>query len=136
MRRSLPPRWRALALLLVAALVALVTGGATHGWKTVLYVLPILVLVLAFLYAMAGRDTDYGAALRRERDERQAAQRLKMQALVGRVLSLAVAGAYAIAVAAKAVLWPWAILIGLLAISFVAGQLIYGERGGTGDDAT
>jgi len=136
MRRSLPPRWRAVALLIVVASVAVVTGGATHGWKTVIYVLPIPLVVLVFVYTMAGRDTDSGAALRLERDERQAALRLEMQALVGRVLSLAVAVAYAVAVAAKAVLWPWAILIGLMAISFIAGQVLYGERrGGPGDDA-
>jgi hypothetical protein len=137
MRRSLPPRWRALVLLLVAALGAVAIGGATHGWRSVLYVLPIPLAILAFVYIMAGRDSDYGAALRLERDERQAVLRLKMQALVGRVLSLAVAVAYVVAVAAKAMLWPWAVLLGVMVISFIAGQLIYGERrGGIGDDAT
>jgi hypothetical protein len=128
MMRSLPPRWRVPALLIVAALIALVIGGTKHGWKTVLYMLPIPLIVGIFLYIMAGRDSDYGAALRRQLDERQAFQRLKMQALVGRVLSLAVAIAYIVAVAAKVVLWPWAILLGLMATSLVAGQLIYGER--------
>ncbi len=128
--RALPPRWRSPAILGAVALVALVIGGASHGWKTVLYVLPIPLAVATFMYAMAGRDSDYGAVLRRQLDERQALQRLKIQALVGRVLSLAVVIAYFIAIAAKAVLWPWAILLGVMAISFFAGQLIYGERGG------
>jgi hypothetical protein len=87
-------------------------------------------------FVMAGRDTDYGAALRRRLDQRQERQRLEMQALVGRVLSLAVGIAYVVAIAARAVLWPWAILLGLTVISFIAGRLIYGERcGGPGTDA-
>jgi hypothetical protein len=136
MRRSLPPRWRAPALLIIAALIALVVGGASHGWKTVLYVIPIPLAVGTFLFVMAGRDTDYGAALRRQLDERQKLQRLEMQALVGRVLSLAVGISYVVAIAARAVLWPWAILLGLTVISFIAGRLIYGERGGgPGTDA-
>jgi hypothetical protein len=130
MRRSLPARWRAPTLLIIAALIALVVGGASHGWKTVLYVIPILLAVGAIVFVMAGRDTDYGASLRHERDERQALQRLKIQALVGRVLSLAVATAYLIASIAKAALWPSAILLALMAISFIAGQLVYGQRRG------
>jgi hypothetical protein len=37
--------------------------------------------------------------------------------------------AYAVAVAAKAKLWPWAILLGLMALSFVAGRLLYAPHG-------
>ena len=49
MRRSLPLRWRAPAVLIIAALIALVVGGASHGWKTVLYVIPIPLAVETFL---------------------------------------------------------------------------------------
>jgi hypothetical protein len=49
MRRSLPPRWRAPAVLIIVALIALVVGGASHGWKTVLYVIPIPLAVGTFL---------------------------------------------------------------------------------------
>jgi hypothetical protein len=127
MRRSLPPRWRAPAVLLVAALVALVIGGAIHGWVTVLYVLPIPLAVGTFLFLMSGRDSDYGALLRRQLDERQVLKRLKVQALVGRVLSLAVVISYGVSIAAKSARWPWAILVGLMAISFIAGLLFYRE---------
>jgi hypothetical protein len=96
----------------------------------VLYVIPIPLAVGTFLFVMAGRDTDYGAALRRQLDERQEVQRLEMQALVGRVLSLAVGISYVVAIAARAVLWPSEILLGLTVISSIAGRLIYGERGG------
>lgn len=133
MTRSIPPRWRAPAILTVAVLASLVAGGATHGWKTVLYVLPIPLAVLVFMYVNAGRDTDYGASLRFQLDERQRLQRLQKQALVGRVLSLAVVIGYPVALAVGATIWPWAVLLGVIAVSFVAGQLAYSERGGGGD---
>jgi hypothetical protein len=128
MRRSLPARWRAPTLLTIATLIALAVGGASHGWNTVLYIIPIPLVVGTFLFAMAGRDGDYGAALRGERDERQALQRLAIQALVGRVLSLSVATAYIVAIASNAVLWPSAILLALTATAFITGQLVYGDR--------
>jgi hypothetical protein len=134
MRGSLPPRWRAPAILVVAGLAALVIGGASHGWVTVLYVLPIPLAVGTFLCLMSGRDSDYGALLRRQLDERQVIKRLRVQALVGRVLSLAVVISYGISIAAKSARWPWAILAGLMAISFVAGLLYYREQA-DGSDA-
>jgi hypothetical protein len=132
MRQSLPSRWRAPVVLTIAALVALGIGGASHGWTSVLYVLPIPLAVGVFVFVNAGRDTDYGASLRLQFDERQQLQRLKIQALVGRVLSIAVAVAYAVVLAAHAVVWPWAVLLGLMAASYVGGRLLYGEgRGGS-----
>jgi hypothetical protein len=131
---SISPRLRAPALLAAAAVVALGVGGATHGWASVADVLPIPLVAVVALFILGGRDSDRGAAVRRQLDERQAEQRLKVQALVGRVLSLAVAVAYIVATATRATLWPWAVLLGLLAVSFLAGWLAYGERGGVRDD--
>jgi hypothetical protein len=65
---------------------------------------------------------------RRQVDERQAAQRLQVQALVGRVMGLAVA--YSIAVATGSALWLYGILLGVLVLSLLAGWLRYGEHGG------
>ena len=130
MRRSLPSRWRALMVLAIAALVALGIGAAHHGWKSVLYVLPIVLAIGIFAFVTSGRDTDYGAALRAEFDERQQLQRLKTQALVGRVLSIAVTFAYVVVLVAHAIVWPWAVLLALMAASFIGGRLLYGERGG------
>jgi len=120
---------RAPALLAVASLVALAAGGASHGWGSVADVLPIPVVAVVAVYILGGRDSDTGAAIRRQLDERQAQQRLMVQALAGRVLSIAVAVGYIVAAATKADLWPWAILLGLVAVSLLAGRLAYGEGG-------
>jgi hypothetical protein len=85
-------------------------------------VAPIPIVVVVALVALSGRDSDTGAMVRGQLDERQEYERLRVQALVGRVLSIAVAIAYAIAVAADSKLWPWAILIGLMAVSFLVGR--------------
>lgn len=129
MRRFMSPRLRAPVVFALAAVVAVVIGGADHGWASVGFVAPVLVVVFVALFVLAGRDSDPGAVIRRQVDERQANQRLKVQALVGRVLSLAVAVAYIIAMATKAMLWPWAILIGLVGGTFLIGWLLHGEHG-------
>jgi hypothetical protein len=129
MSRSLPPRWRAPAILIAAAIVALVIGGVTHGWSTVPEILPIPVAVGVWLYMNAGRDTDYGAFLRRELDERQRLRRLRTQALVGRTLSVGLGVAYVVALATGSQIWPWVVGVGLMAVTFVVGFVAYGEGG-------
>jgi hypothetical protein len=128
MNTHLPPRLRTPALFAVLAIAVLAIGGAVHGWKTVLDVLPVPIAVIIGLYLWAGRDSEAGALIRHDLDERQAAARLKVQALVGRVLSLAVAVAYVVASTSKTTLWPWAVLLGLTVGTFLIGWLMYGEH--------
>ena len=128
MKRFIPPRLRALAILGIGAVITLAIGGATHGWSTVVDVVPIVVVVVGAFYVLGRRDGDTGDLIRHQVDERQAQERLKVQALVGRVASLAAAVGYIVASAAKTSLWPWAILLGLVAISFIGGRLVYGEH--------
>jgi hypothetical protein len=138
MRRSIPPRLRAPALLAVAVVVAVVLEGATRGWSSLLHAPGPLgiaaVAVVGFAWWARWSDTDLGAVMRREPDERQAYARLRVQALVGRALSLAVAVGYLIASATKVALWPWAALLGVMVVAFVAGWLVYGDRGGGHDN--
>jgi MFS family permease len=134
-RRSMSPRLRAPVVLAAASLVALAIGGATHGWASVPDVVPIPVVLVVGFFILGGRDSDPGAAVRRQLDERQVEQRLKVQALVGRVMSLAAAVGYIVASATSATLWPWAVLLGLVVISFLAGWVAYGQgRGLHGQD--
>jgi len=123
------------AVFVLLAVVPLAIGGAAYGWASVLFVAPIVLAVAVGLYVLGGRDSDMGAVIRRQVDERQADHRLRVQAFVGRVMGIAVAVAYSIAVATKTTLWPYAMLLGVLAISLLAGWLIYGEHSSGGGDA-
>ena len=60
--------------------------------------------------------------------ETRAYRRLKMQALVGRVLSLAVAVISIVAAGAKVTLWPVAVLVALIPLSLLAGWAMYREH--------
>jgi ABC-type xylose transport system permease subunit len=130
MIRSLPPRLRAPLAVLIVGVVALSIGGAAHGWLTVLYVAPIFIVAAVGYYIWAGRDTDTASLIRREPDERQADLRLKVQALIGRTLSLAVAVAYLVAASVHARLWPFAALVAVPLVVGVIGWAIYREHDG------
>lgn len=135
MRNVLPARLRGPALVAAASVVVVIVGGATHGWGSVAYVVPIPVLLIVAVVIAARRDSDLGAAVRHETDERQAAFRRQVQALVGQVLALAVVVGYIVAAATKSTLWPWEVMLGLIALSVLAGWLLYGDRTPRGDDA-
>lgn len=129
MKRSIPRRAGVPALLAIVSAAAIAVGGATRGWSGVAYVVPIpIVLVLAF-FVLGSRDTDTGALIRRDLDERQALERLEVQALVGRALSVATAVAYTVAWVTGTTLWPWGAMLGVMAVAFVGGRLVYTDHG-------
>jgi hypothetical protein len=129
MKRSVSPRLRTPAIMGVGGAVVLAVGGAIHGWATVVAVLPVLLVATVGYYVWAGRDTDVAAVIRHQTDERQTILRLKMQALVGKVMSGAAVLAYLIATATNMTLWPFVVLVCLPAAALFAGWLIYGEHG-------
>lgn len=130
MKQRVPRRLRTLVIFAVGSVAVLVVGGATHGWSGVAYVLPIPIVVVVAFFVLGRRDTEAGALISRELDERQALERLEVQALVGRVLSIAVAIAYTIAWATGMTLWPWGVMLGVMTFAFVAGRLVHRWRGG------
>ncbi len=122
-------RLRAPLVFIALSTVPVWVGGSVYGWRSVPDIIPVLVAVATALYIVGNTDTDAGAVVRRQADERQAEQRLRVQALVGRALSVSVAVAYFVAVSRGAALWPYVILLGILTVSFFGGWLYYGERG-------
>jgi hypothetical protein len=108
-----------------AAITAVVV--AVHGWGGPVYevLLPFVVLLAAAYYLWGGRDSDAAAVLRREPDERQLQRRLRVQALVGRVMSLAAGVAYLVAFSERATLWPFGIALALPGLAAAAGWVLY-----------
>ena len=133
MMRSIPPRLRAPVNMLVGGAVIDAVAVAAWGWGSLISLGPITVAAVVGYFVLAGRDSDFSAMLRDQADERQAYRRLKIQALVGRVTSGAVAVAYLVAAVAKATLWPYAIILGVTGVAFFAGWLIYREHPGAGE---
>jgi hypothetical protein len=137
MMRSVPPRLRAPVSMLVGGAViaaVVVPAHGSHGWKTLLGIGLTSVVFAAGWYLAGGRDSDFGALMHHKADERQADRRLKTQALVGIVMSWAAGITCLAAMAAHAVIWPFAILAAVPGVTFIAGWAIYREPGGRGED--
>ena len=129
MLRSVPPRLRAPVIMLTGGGVITVVAGVAWGWSSLLPVGGLTIIAAIGYYFVTGRDSDFAAMLRDQADERQAYRRLQMQALVGRVTTLAASIAYLAAAVAKAPLWPFAIFVAIPGVTFLVGWLVYRERG-------
>ena len=135
MMRSIPPRLRTPLTLLVCDAVFAAVAVAAYGWGSLLYLGPVIILGPALYYVWGGRNSDAAAMIRYQTDERQAYRQLKMQAVMGRVMSGGVSIAFLAAWAAKATLWPFEIFLALFAVALIAGWVITRERGDGRDDS-
>jgi uncharacterized membrane protein YtjA (UPF0391 family) len=107
---------------------------AAYGWGSLLHLGPVIVLGAAVYYVWGGRNSDPAAMIRYEVDERQAYRLLKIQGVVGRVMSGGASIAFLAAWAAKVTLWPFEIFLALFVVALMAGWVITRERGdGRGD---
>ena len=134
MLKFLPPRLRMPVRLLVVGAIAIGIGVAVYGWSTVPVVGPFVLVAAAGYYVVGGRDSDAGALVRGQADERQAYRQLQMQALVGKVMTAAAVIAYFAALVVKATLWPFALAIAVPVLTMLAGRVIYREHGDGQDD--
>ena len=133
MMNSLPPRLRAPVIMLTGGAAICAVAVSAAGWGSLASIGPVTIAAALGYYVLAGRDSDFAAMLREQADERQADRRLKIQALVGRIMTLAASTAFLAAIAAKVTLWPFYIFVTVPAVTFVAGWLIYREHPGGGE---
>jgi hypothetical protein len=63
MKRSIPPRLRPTAIFVIGAAIVLAIGGATHGWATLVDIVPIPVILIGAFYVLSRRDSDTGALI-------------------------------------------------------------------------
>jgi hypothetical protein len=134
MMRSIPPRLRAPLMMLVFGAVFAAVAVAAYGWGSLLHLGPVIIAGPAVYYVWGGRNSDSAAMIRQQLDERQAYRALKIQAVVGRVMSIGASIAFLAAWAAKATLWPFEIFLAIFAGALVAGWVITRERGDGRDD--
>src|ERR1700729_2896351 len=135
MMRSIPPRLRAPLKMLVFGGVFAVIAVTAYGWGSLLHLGPVIIAGPAVYYVWGGRNSDSAAMIRQQLDERQAYRGLKIQAVVGRVLSIGASIAFLAAWAAKATLWPFEIFLALFVVALVAGWVITREHGDGRDDS-
>ncbi len=130
MMKFLPPRLRAPVFMLAGGTVICAVAVIGWGWRSLISLGPVTLISVVGYYLLAGRDSDFAAMLRDQADERQEYRRLKIQALVGRVTTLAASIAFLGAIAGKATLWPFYIFITVPGVTFPVGWLIYSEHPG------
>jgi hypothetical protein len=133
--RSIPPRLRAPLMMLVFGAVFAAVAVAAYGWGSLLHLGPVIIAGPAVYYVWGGRNSDSAAMIRQQVDERQAYRGLKIQAVVGQVMSGGASIAFLAAWAAKATLWPFEIFLALFAVALLAGWVITRERGDDRDDS-
>jgi hypothetical protein len=133
--RSIPPRLRAPLMMVAFGAVFAAVAVAAYGWRSLLHLGPVIIAGPVVYYVWGGRNSDSAAMIRQQVDERQAYRGLKIQAVVGRVMSAGVGIAFLAAWAAKATLWPFEIFLALFAVALVAGWVITRERGDGRDDS-
>lgn len=129
MMRSIPPRLRSPLIMLACGAVLAAVAVAAYGWGSLLRLGPVIILAPALYYVWGGRNSDPAAMIRYQADERQAYRQLRIQAVVGRVMSGGASIAFLAAWAAKATLWPFAIFLALSVVALLAGWVITRERG-------
>lgn len=135
MMRSIPPRLRApLMMLAFGAIFAAVAVGA-YGWGSLLHLGPVIIAGPVVYYVWGGRDSDSAAMIRQQLDERQAYRGLKIQAVVGKIMSAGASIAFLAAWAAKATLWPFEIFLALFSVGLLAGWVITRESDDGRDDS-
>ena len=135
MMRSIPPRLRAPLMMLVFGAVFGAVAVAGYGWGSLLHLGPVIVAGPVVYYVWGGRNSDSAAMIRQQLDERQAYRGLRIQAVVGRVMSSGAGIAFLAAWAAKATLWPFEIFLALFFVGLLAGWVITRERGDGRDDS-
>jgi hypothetical protein len=130
MNRKLPTRLRAPLRIVLGGAVVAALNLAAFGWAAGPVLLLVLVVALAAVgyYVWGGRDSDTGALVRGQVDERQAYYRLRVQALVGRVMTAAAVVAYLVAVPLRASLWPFAVALALPVLTMGIGWAVYRDR--------
>jgi hypothetical protein len=133
--RSIPPRLRSPLILLACGAVFAAVAVAAYGWGSLLHFGPVIILGQALYYVWGGRNSDSAAMIRHQVDERQAYRQLKIQAVVGRIMSGGASIAFLAAWAAKVTLWPFAIFLALFVVALFAGWVITRERGDGRDDS-
>jgi hypothetical protein len=110
-------------LILGTGLAAAVLVG--QGRHNAILVEVVAVIAAVGYFLLGGLNTDVGAIYGSSGDERQQLVRLPAQALTGVVTVLVAVIGFMVQIARRAPTWPFGVVVGVAAASFVAGLAIY-----------
>ena len=119
-------RMPAAMLILGTGLAAAVLVG--QGWHNAILVEVVTVIAAVGYFLVGGLDNDVGAIYGSRTDERQQMVRLRAQALTAQVTALAVVICFMVQIARRAPTWPFVLIAGVGAASFVVGLAMYRVR--------
>jgi hypothetical protein len=122
-RRLVAP---AIMIIFGAGLAA--AASAAQSWGAAIPIAVIAVVAAAGYYVWGGRDSDMGAMFGARVDERQSLLRMRAQSLALLAGTIAALVGYMVAVALKDPVWPFALILGIEAVTFIAGLTIYRVR--------
>jgi len=128
MKSSWPGRLTAPAIAVIGGAGLALADGIAYGRTAGLSVAVVAVVAAIGYYIWGGRDSDTGAMIGRQVDERQRLLRMRAQSLAllaGTVVGLV---GYMVAVARKDTVWPFVLILGVEAVAFVVGRAIYADR--------
>ena len=114
------------ALAVGGGTVIAVAIGIGQSWLGALLAEILTLCYGTALYSAAWHDTDVGAVIGRRSDERQQLILLKAARLSLLATGVAVIVACPIAAAVKVAIWPYQILAGIIAVSYLVGLRLYG----------
>jgi hypothetical protein len=112
-----------LTLILGTGLAAAEAVG--HGWHGAIPIEVVAVIGAAGYFLVGGLDNDIGAIYGSLGDERQQMVRLRAQALTAQLTTLAAVIGFMVQLARRAPTWPFVVIAGVAAMSFVIGLTIY-----------
>jgi len=124
------PRWRKPAWMVLAGAVfaaALVIRGGRYWWLWVSLVAIVMAGRAFLFYMLAAEDDDVGALAGSRADERQNLLSLRSRALAFNVIAVAAFIGLTVAVAIRASWWwPFAVILGITGLGYLAGLRAYG----------
>ena len=101
----------------------------SSGWRSALIVEAVTVAAAFGYYLLGARDTDFGAVVGSQTDERQAGIRMRARALAANVMGLVAVAGFVVSTARGGSTWPFELFCGVGVASFLAGLVIYRSRG-------
>jgi len=128
MKSANPGRLAAPAIMIIGGTGLAAAVAVGQGWEAAVPAEALAVVAAIGYYVWGGRDSDFGAMIGRRVDERQSLLRMRAQSLALLAGTIAALVGYMVAVALKDPVWPFALILGIEAVTFIAGLTIYRVR--------